>query len=179
MTPDTFSRLSESCDTFQEQLSEIADTGAAPSPGLRAHLDRCDACARFAEQWLTALPLELAHPVLAKPVGPLRERILDAATLPRIAQFPANPASRPTWTAWLGRIAAGLAVTGFAYWLLNPTASPVGNAPATASTPILTQGLAQMEDQTKHEQKVLRTALADGGREVRGNVAWSVSALEL
>ena len=36
-----------------------------------------------------------------------------------------------------------------------------------------------MEDRTKHEQAVLRTALADGGREVRGNVAWSVSALEL
>ena len=179
MTPDAFSRFFGSCDTFQEQLSEIADSGAAPSPDLRAHLDRCDECARFAEQWLTAPPLQLSQPVLATPVGPLRERILDAATLPRIAQFPAAPASRPTWTAWLGRIAAGLAVAGFAYWLLNPAASPVGNVPATASAPTLTQGLAQMEDHTKHEQEVLRTALADGGREVRGNVAWSVSALEL
>ena len=104
---------------------------------------------------------------------------LDAAALRGTVPFPADPAGRPPWTVWLGRIAAGLAVAGFAYWLLNPTASPVVSAPATASAPTLTQGLAQMEGRTKHEQKVLRTALADGGREVRGNVAWSVSALEL
>ena len=179
MTPDPFSRPSEHCDAFQEQLSELADSGAAPSPDLRAHLDRCDECSRFADQWLAAAPPELFQLVLAGPVGTLRERILDAATLPGIIRFPADSGSRPPWTAWLGRVAAGLAVAGFAYWLLNPAASPVGHAPATASAPTLTQGLAQMEDRTKHEQEVLRTALADGGREVRGNVAWSVSALEL
>jgi hypothetical protein len=179
MTPDPFSRVPASCDAFQEQLSEIADSGAAPGPDLRAHLERCDECARFAEQWLTAPPPELARSILANAADPLRERILDAATLPRISQFRSPPASRLPWAAWLGRIAAGLAVAGFAYWLLNPAASPVGNAPATASAPTLTQGLAQMENRTKHEQALLRTALADGGREVRGNVLWSVSALEL
>ncbi len=94
-------------------------------------------------------------------------------------RFPAAPAVRPAWTAWLGRAAAGLAVAGLAYWLLNPAASPVKDAPAASAGPTLTGNLAQMEDRTKHEQAVLQTALIDGGSEVRGNVAWSVSALDL
>ena len=55
---------------------------------------------------------------------------------------------------------------------------PARDAQAAAA-PTLSQGLAQMEGQSKHEQEALRTAVVDGGRTVRGNVAWSVSALEL
>ena len=179
MTPASFTCPSEGSHDFQAELSEIADSGAAPTPALRDHLERCDDCARFAAQWLPGPPAGLARPVSAAPVGPLREQILDAATPPRIIRWPASPARRIPGTAWLGRIAAGLAIGGLSYWLLNPTSAPVHDHPATASAPTLSQGLARMEGESKHEQAVLQTALVDGGREVRGNVAWSVSALDL
>ena len=103
MTPDPFSHVSASCDAFQQQLSELADSGAVPGPDLRAHLDHCDECARFAEQWLTAPPPELAQPILANPAGPLRERILDAATLSRVANSRRRPpAARRGPRGWAG-----------------------------------------------------------------------------
>ena len=180
MNDETFIPLADDCEASQRQLSDHADSGEALTPELQAHLDACPACARFAAQWLQGPPTELVRPVPAVAASGLRARILDAMDPPNVVRFPGPGAPRAPWTTWLGRIAACLALAGFSYWLLNPAPTPVRPNPATAaSAPTLTQSLAQMEDRTHHEQAVLQTALVDGGRQVRGNVAWTVSALEL
>ncbi len=179
MRNDPFIHVPTGCEACQWQLSELADSGALQTPELRAHLAGCVECAEFAEQWLHEAPAALARPVSTTVATPLRERILDAAARPDIVRLPAPTARRPAWTALFGRVAACLALAGFAYWLLNPVASPVVHRPSAAVGPTLEQGLTQMENKSRHEQEVLETALADGGRQVQGNVAWSVSALDL
>ena len=179
MKHETLAPGPEGCEAIQQQLSEIADSGAAVTPAIQAHLSSCDACSQFAARWLQGPPAELARPVPAAPAVRLRESILDAAALPNVVPFPAPAVSRLSWPSWLGRLAACVALAGFSYWLLNPVPSPVARTSAAASPPTLTQSLTQMENRTAHEQAVVQTALVDGGRQVRGDVAWSVSALEL
>ncbi len=180
MTHDPFTHAGAGCEPIQRQLSELADSGAPMTPELQGHLEACAECAQFAERWLPGPPAELTRPVSTVPDIALRERILDAAAQPNVVRFPVSSATPPSWSTWLGRIAAGLALAGLAYWLLNPVASPL-KPPDTAavSSPTLTQSLTQIEGSTRHEQTAVQTALVDGGRQVRGDVAWSVSALEL
>ena len=73
---------------------------------------------------------------------------------------------------------ACLALAGLTYWLLNPTVPRVPNHVAEAAVPTLTQGLLQMEDETRRKQHALQTALVGSSRQVRGDVAWSMSVLE-
>ena len=171
--------LPDSCDLCQQQLSECADSGEPLAPEFQAHVAGCADCTRFAERWLAAPPLILARPVAAVADAALRARILRAAAPSNVVRFPTLAANRSSRTALLGRIAACLALAGFSYWLLNPTVSRAPSHPARSGGPTLTQGLLQMEDGTKREQQALQTALVDGSRQVRGDVAWSVSALEL
>ena len=179
MKHDPFSPVPEGCEAAQRQLSDSADAGETLTPALQVHLRVCPECTRFADEWLDGPPEVLARPVPTVVDPELRARILDAAALPPVIRFPA-PAGRPSsWPVWFGRAAACLALAGLTYWLLNPAATPVRQPATAASAPTLTQSLAQMEDRTKHEQAVVQTALVDGGREVRGNVEWTVSALEL
>ncbi len=177
--PDSSNRAAADCEAIQQLLSEKADTGAALTPELQMHVDSCAACADFAEQWLPGPPAALARRLPGVPDPALRERILDAAAHPNIVDFPVPAVRRTPWATVLGRIAACLVLAGFSYWLLNPAASPVRPRPASPSAPMLTQGLLQMEGKTKHEQDVLRSAVAAGGSRVSSNVAWTVSALEL
>ena len=178
MKQDPFLPALEGCEDFQFQLSDLADAGAAPTPELQAHLRTCPACARFAETWLPGPPAALARPIGSLPGDGLRARILDAAAAPVAVPFPVPAAGgRQPWVTWLGRIAAAAAVAGFSYWLLNPATTQPRKRPT--ATPTLSQGLSAMENRSKREQQAVQTALVDGGREVQGNVAWSVSALDL
>lgn len=145
-------------------------------PALQTHLDGCAACAQFAEQWLPGAPGVLQEPLNVPADISLRERILRAASLPEVTRF----APRQTLMPWIGRMAAVLVAAGFAYWLSNPEPAEVRPAPPVAeAAPTLTRSLVEMETQSKHQEQLVQTALVDGGRHVRGNVAWSVSALEL
>ncbi len=179
MKHDSLIRLPKNCELCQQQLSEMADSGQPLTTELHNHLNGCAACARFAEQWLSGPPAVLTRPVSAVPDAALRDRILRAAAPSNVVRFPIPMNGLSSQTAWLGRIAACLAVAGFSYWLLNPTVSHVPNHPAKPAAPTLTQGLLQMEDGTKREQRALQAALVDSSRQVRGDVAWSMSALEL
>lgn len=178
---DDFSlRPPEECDACQQQISELADAGAALPDDLQAHVAACETCARFAGQWLPGPPAALAGTVVPTAADShLRERILDAAAPQNVVRFPEAAARRAPWAIWSGRVAAAVALGGFAYWLLNPAATPVENQSKLASTPTVTQEMARLEGRTKREQQLLQTAVVDGGREVDRNVAWSVSALEL
>ncbi len=173
------------CDAVQAQLSELADSDAPLPPDLSAHLAACPACARFAELWLAGLPTELTLPPLATDTdNALRDRILAAAFVnpPNVVPFSTSTnitTTRPPLTFWLGRVAAGLAVASLAYWLLDPQRSTGTRRPAVAVAPTLSQTFLKTENKSRREQRAIQAALVDGGRQVDGNVAWAVSALEL
>jgi anti-sigma factor RsiW len=185
MTSQPFLRGPTSgCDAYQEQLSATVDAGAPLAPALRAHLEACEECAAFSALWLSGAPAELVSSSGESVDERLRATILNRAAQPAGAAEPpvVVPFVRPDTAArratqWLGRIAAGLVLAGLAYWLLNPRPEPVRRQ--APPVPTLAEGFAQVEGQSSHEQQVLQSALVDGGREVRGNVAWSLSALEL
>lgn len=173
-------------DAVQAQLSESADSGAPLTPELRAQVEADPACAEFAGTWLQGPPAALlAGPASGASDAALRERILDAAALPsNVVGFSPPPlplpAGHPPRTVWLARIAAALVVSALAYWLLDPVRSTGVRRPAVAGRePTLSQSFLQTENRSKREQQTIRTALVDGGREVNGNVAWAVSALDL
>ena len=179
MKHDPLISLPTGCELCQQQISESVDSGAPLTSELRAHLAGCDACTRFAEQWLSGPPTVLAQPASSVPDAALRERILRVAAPSNVVRFPTPGASGSSHTAWLGRIAACLALSGFSYWLLNPIVSRVPSRPAEAVAPTLTQNFLQMENGTKREQQALQAAVVDSGRQVHKDVAWSMSALEL
>ncbi len=178
MNPDAFAPPLESCEAFQQQISESADAGTPLAPELLSHLQSCAACRRFAEIWFPAPPAALTRPVPVTDDSQLRERILKAAARAEVIPFPVA-AHRVNRIAWIGRAAACLAFAGLAYWLLNPKLSVVHTQSVAATTPTLAQSLAQVEDGTKREQQVLQTALVDGGQHVGSDVEWTMSALEL
>ncbi len=179
MNPTAFSPPPEGCEACQQQVSESADAGALLTPALQVHLQSCAECQGFAEVWFPQPPAVLRRPVPGADNETLRERILHAAAGPEIIAFPATTARRTNWTAWSSRAAACLVFAGLAYWLLNPQPSPVRKPGVVVIQPTLGQSLAKVEDDTKREQQVLRTALVDGGQRVHSDVEWTMSALEL
>ena len=182
MNSSSFNATPVDCEAVQSQLSELADTGAPMTPELQAHIASCAGCALFAEQWLQGSPAVLARSVPALPDTRLRERILDANSAPsNIVRFQQTPAAtaRPSWTVWLGRIAACALLAGFSYWLLNPVPTQIRVVQSETPVPSLVQSFTQMEDQTRNEQEVLHAALVKGTRRVRGTMSRSMSALEL
>lgn len=177
MNPDADSPTLEGCEAFQRQISDAADADAPLPPEIQAHLRSCADCAGFAETWFPKVPSALDRPIAVSENERLRQRILDAAE-PEVIPFPGAADRRTAWTAWAGRIAAGLALTGLAWWLLDPTHSQVKTPNNAATERTLAQSLAHTEYRMKHEQEILQTALADGGQRVRGDVEWTLSALE-
>ena len=177
MNPDADSPALEGCETFQRQISDAADASAPLTPEIQAHLRSCADCAGFAEAWFPKGPVALDRPITVSKDNRLRQRILDAAE-PETVPFPGAADRRTAWTAWVGRIAACLALTGLAWWLLDPTHSQIQTHNSAAAERTLAQSLAHTEYRMKHEQEILQTALADGGQRVRGDVEWTLSALE-
>lgn len=179
MNPDPVSPMPEGCEAFQRLLSEAADAGAPLTPELQAHIRSCAECAGFAELWHPKPPAVLTRPMAVSGSDRLRERILEAASKPETVPFPVVAERRAGWMAWTRRIAACLVLTGLAWWLLDPTHSQVTTHNSAATERTLTQSLAHTENRMKHEQEILQTALVDGGQHVRGDVEWTLSALDL
>lgn len=193
MNSDLIPTSRESCEAIQYALSEGADEGRPIPADIREHLQTCPECARFARLWVDHDEegfRDLAAPIATSVAAELRQQILahvaeTAAQKPAPIPFPAPtavPPRKPAWMDAVSKIAAAVAIIGFAYWMLDPKAAHHSVAehhqPATLGSKQLDSAVAAVEQPMNRERDALRNAVTSGGSQIRNAVQSSLAIFQ-